>query len=273
MRSLIFFIVRHHFFLLFLCLEVIAIILIVQYNKPQQARFEVISNNMYSRLYLATNSVTEYFNLRTINAQLAEENARLRESIETAFFDNSISPQKKVNSQYEQQYTFITAQVLHSTINKPHNYMTLNRGRKHGVRENMGVISPQGVVGIVVSVSQHYSKVLTILSPQYKVSARFLKNNFYGSVYWNGLNYRSAVLAEIPAHAPVLVGDTIVTNSFSNIYPADIPIGVISNVYKTDYDNFYNIDIKLSTDFKNIEYVYVVQNLFKVEREILESIE
>lgn len=273
MRNLILFIVKHHFFLLFLFFEIIAIVLIVQYNKPQQARFEVLSNNMYSRLYTVTNSISEYFNLRTINKQLALENADLRGQIASASFNHAISPQDIYMPLHEQQYTYITAKVLHNTINKPHNYITINRGRRHGIMENMGVISPQGVVGIVVSVSQNYSKVLSMLSPNYKVSARFKKNSFYGSVYWNGRNYRKAVLGEIPAHAPVSIGDTIVTNSYSTIYPAGIPIGIITQADKTDYDNFYNITISLTTDFKNIEYVYVVQDVFRTERELLETIE
>src|SRR5690606_12981956 len=101
--------------------------------------------------------------------------------------------------------------------------------------------------------------------------AKFKKNSFYGSVYWSGNDYRKAVLAEIPVHAEVQLGDTIVTNSFSNIYPADIAIGIVSNIHKSDYDNFYSIELTLATDFKNLEFVYVVQNLFKIERDILES--
>jgi len=271
MRNLIIFIVKHHFFLLFLLLETLAIILVVQYNKPQKIRFESLSNTMYSRVYSVTNSISQYFNLRMINEQLAHENAVLRASVETSKLSLEIEPKLLFDSLYKQQYQYIPAKVLRSSISKPHNYITLNKGRRHGIEKNMAVISPQGVVGIVISVSQNYSKVLSMLSPQYKVSAKFKKNSFYGSVYWSGNDYRKAVLAEIPVHAEVQLGDTIVTNSFSNIYPADIAIGIVSNIHKSDYDNFYSIELTLATDFKNLEFVYVVQNLFKIERDILES--
>ncbi|NLK81415.1 MAG: rod shape-determining protein MreC, partial [Bacteroidales bacterium] len=85
-----------------------------------------------------------------------------------------------------------------------------------------------------------------------------------------GNNYRQATLSEIPVYAEVNVGDTIVTNSFSNIYPTNILIGLVSDVYKSEHDNFYNIEITLSTDFKNLEFVYIVQNLYKDERDFLE---
>ena len=254
-------------------LEIIAIIFIVQYNEPQRIQFESVSNTMYSRVYSVTNSISQYFNLRTINEQMAQENAFLRASIETSKLSLTIEPTAIYDSLYKQQYLYIPAKVLRSSISKPHNYITLNKGRRHGIGENMAVISPQGVVGIVVSVSQNFSKVLSILSPQYKISAKFKKNSFYGSVYWDGNDYRKAVLAEIPVHAKIELGDTIITNSFSNIYPTNIPIGIVSNIHKSDYDNFYSIELTLTTDFKNLEFVYVIQNLYKTERDILESAE
>ncbi|HPY82119.1 MAG TPA: rod shape-determining protein MreC [Bacteroidales bacterium] len=270
MKNLLIFIIKHHFFLLFLLFEVIAIVLVVQYNEPQKIKFESVSNTMYSQLYSATNSISQYFNLRTINEQLSQENAILRASIEDSKLSIEMHSEQVFDSVFKQQYQYIPAKILNSSISKPHNYITLNKGRRQGVEKHMAVISPQGVVGIVVSVSQNFSKVLSILSPQFKISAKFKKNNFYGSVFWQGNNYRQATLSEIPVYAEVNVGDTIVTNSFSNIYPTNILIGLVSDVYKSEHDNFYNIEITLSTDFKNLEFVYIVQNLYKDERDFLE---
>lgn len=270
MKNLLIFIIKHHFFLLFLLFEVIAIVLVVQYNEPQKIKFESVSNTMYSQLYSATNSISQYFNLRTINEQLSQENAILRASIEDSKLSIEMHSEQVFDSVFKQQYQYIPAKILNSSISKPHNYITLNKGRRQGVEKHMAVISPQGVVGIVVSVSQNFSKVLSILSPQFKISAKFKKNNFYGSVFWQGNNYRKASLSEIPVYAEVNVGDTIVTNSFSNIYPTNILIGLVSDVYKSEHDNFYNIEITLSTDFKNLEFVYIVQNLYKDERDFLE---
>lgn len=270
MKNLLIFIIKHHFFLLFLLFEVIAIVLVVQYNEPQKIKFESVSNTMYSQLYSATNAISQYFNLRTINEQLSQENATLRASIEDSKLSIEMHPEQVFDSVFKQQYQYIPAKILNSSISKPHNYITLNKGRRQGVEKHMAVISPQGVVGIVVSVSQNFSKVLSILSPQFKISAKFKKNNFYGSVFWQGNNYRQATLSEIPVYAEVNVGDTIVTNSFSNTYPTNILIGLVSDVYKSEHDNFYNIEITLSTDFKNLEFVYIVQNLYKDERDFLE---
>ncbi len=271
MRNLILFIVKNYFILLFLLLQAISVAFIVQYNEPQGSRFIASSNVVYSNIYYVTDAVSQYFNLRTINKQLALENAQLRKESVESQFSKEIDPLLIKDTIYKQQYEFISAKVLNNSIHTPQNYITINKGRRHGVYRDMAVISPTGVVGIVKSVSENFAKVLSVLNTQYRVSAKFAKNNYYGSVYWNGKNYRKAVLAEIPYHVNVKEGDEIITNSYSNIYPSGIPIGKVSKFSKSDNDNFYTIEIELSTDFKNIEYVYVVQNLYKNEREILEE--
>ncbi|MFO7869510.1 MAG: rod shape-determining protein MreC [Bacteroidales bacterium] len=271
MRNLFVFFIRNHFFLLFLILEIIAINLIITYNTPQQAQFNLFSNTIYSHLHTIHNSVTKYFNLKEINKQLAQENAKLREKLPESMYSNTIDPQTIRDKTHTQQYEFIPAEVINNSIHKPHNYIIINKGSRHGIHKNMGVISPQGITGIVISTSQNFSKILTILSSNLKISGQLQNTNFYGSVHWDGKHYRKALLTEIPVHAPVQKGDTVITNSFSNIYPTDINIGVVSSVKKTENDNFYDIEIELSTDFKNLEHVYVVLDLMKTERELLEK--
>ncbi|MFW5851164.1 MAG: rod shape-determining protein MreC [Bacteroidota bacterium] len=271
MRNLIVFILRNHFFLLFLFFEIIAIQLMVKYNEPQRSQFEIFSHTFFSHIHSVHNSVTQYFNLKQINEDLALENATLRKKLPSSHFSESIEPQTVKDSLHSQQYLFIPAQVINNTISKPHNFIIINKGRRHGIQKNMGVIGPNGIIGVVVATSQNFSKILSLLSPNLNISAQLQHSNFYGSVHWDGANYRQALFTEIPAHAYVSEGDTVVSNTYSNMYPSGIPIGVVSSVSKTKYDNFYDIKIILSTDFKNIEHVYVVQDLYKSERELLES--
>jgi rod shape-determining protein MreC len=114
----------------------------------------------------------------------------------------------------------------------------------------MAVISSSGIVGVVTNVPEHFSTVMSVLHAQYKVSAKFKNSNYFGSIYWNGNDYRIASLAEIPFHVKFNIGDTLVTNEFSNIYPPNIMIGTIESFNKTDFDNFYSIKVNLLLNLK-----------------------
>lgn len=272
MRNLALFIVKHHFLLLFLVLQGFCISLIVQNNEPQKSNFISTSNEIFAKIFSVNQAVTEYFNLASINATLAEENARLYKNQLFSKLDKSIKDSTITDTVLEQQYEYIVARVVNNSTHRLHNYITLNKGWRQGIEPNMAVICSKGIVGIVTNVSQNYSTVMSVLHAQYKISAKFKKTNFFGSLEWDGRDYQIANLTEIPFHVKFKKGDTLVTNEFSNVYPGNIMIGTVQDFNKTDNDNFYAIDVKLSTDFKQLEYVYVVKNLFKKEKESLEAL-
>lgn len=271
MRNLLIFIVKQHVILLFLLLQIVCISLIVSFNEPQKTNFISSSNAIFAQVFSVNQAVSQYFNLSTINEQLAEENARLLKHQDFSQFDTVLVSTKVNDTVSSVQYEYTVARVINNSIHRTHNYLTLNRGSAHGIQPNMGVISSSGIVGIVTNVSENFSTVMSVLHAQFKVSAKFKNSNYFGSLYWNGQNYRLGSLAEIPFHVKFKVGDTLVTNEFSNIYPPNIMIGTIESSNKTDFDNFYSIKVNLSTDFKNLEFVYIVKNLLKEEREQLEE--
>ena len=272
MRNLAVFIVKHHFLLLFLVLQGFCVSLIVKNNEPQKSNFISTSNEAFAKVFSVNQAITEYFNLAAVNSQLAEENARLYKNQFLSKIDKSSVVKSIGDTLVDQQYEYLVARVVNNSTNRTHNYLTLNKGWRQGIEPNMAVISSKGIVGIVTNVSQNYSTVMSVLHAQFKISAKFKKTKFFGSLYWNGRDYQIASLTEIPFHVKFKKGDTLVTNEYSNVYPGDIMIGTIKSFNKTDNDNFYAIDVKLSTDFKQLEYVYVVRNLYKKERESLESL-
>ena len=153
----------------------------------------------------------------------------------------------------------------------PKNYLTINKGSDDGIQADMAVIGPKGIIGIVFSTTKHYAVIMSVLNIDFRVSAQFKKNHYFGSLVWETGNFRIAKLHEIPYHVDVKKGDTIITNAFSNIFPSGIPIGVVTGFKKSGGENFYDIDVTLSTDFKNVQEVYIVTNLMKDEREALEK--
>ena len=277
MRTLFAFIVKYHVILLFLLLQSLCVVLIVRNNEPQRTNFISSSNAIFARIFSVNQAVSQYFNLVQINNDLAEQNAELLKNQIYSKINRSMEPGNErllaeIPNNLDQQYEYIVAKVINNSTNKPNNYLTLNKGWKQGIAPGMAVISANGIVGIVTNVSQNFSTVMSVLHSKYNVSAKFKNSNYFGALCWNSKNYQIASLTEIPFHVKFEVGDTLVTNEFSNIYPGNIMIGTVKSFNRTDNDNFYGIDVKLATNFKELEYVYVVHNLFKKERENLESL-
>lgn len=269
MKNLFAFIEKHSFLLLFLLLQIVSFIFIVNFNEPQKSRFGAVSTAFQGRIYSITQKITRYFNLVEANERLVDENRRLYENQIFSQFDNTIRSKVVNDSKYKQQYEYISAKVLNNSTNKVKNFITIDKGWKHGIQKNMSVICPSGIVGVVVRSSENFSLIMTVLNPQFKVSTKFKDSGFYGSLTWHGGDYTSATLEEIPLHAIVNIGDTLVTNSYSNMFPSGIMVGTVESFYQKE--NFFSATVLLSTDFKRLDYVYIVKDLFKKERDNLES--
>lgn len=271
MKSLIRLILRYHNILLFIILETVAFTLIVQNNKYQRASFFNSSNYMVGAIYDMYSSITQYFNLKEINEQLATENARYRNMLHESFIFYDEAFKYEDDTLHERKYKFIDAKVVNNTINTQNNYLTINKGVKHGIKPDMGVVSPKGVVGVVKRVSSNYSTVISVLNTNLRISTRIKKNNYFGSLQWNGEDWQKAILNEIPSHVNIQKGDTLVTSEFSGVFPSGILIGFVNEVREVEGSNFYEIEVDLATDFKNVSHVYVVNNLLYHELKELEN--
>lgn len=274
MRSLFRFLLKNYAFLLFLFLEVVSLVLVFNYNKFQKSKFLNSSNYVSASLYNSVNSVLQYFDLTRVNKLLAEENAFLRTQLQ---LNESSSEFHTDSTQFgfaepDTIFRFTPAKIINNSVNKQQNYITLNKGSKHGVKPDQGILSSQGIVGVVTSVSESFSTGLSLLNPRWNVSAKLKETGYYGSLSWDGEDYQIVDLLEIPFHVKLATGDTIVTSGHSSIFPEGLMIGVIEEYKQPEGENYYNIKVRLSTNFKAIRYVEVIENLKKDELEKLEKI-
>jgi rod shape-determining protein MreC len=273
MYNLIAFIKKRIDFFFFLLLEIICFYLIVRNNSYQRAAVANSSNAIAGNVLSLVADISEYFHLKEENEQLAAENAYLHsisKAAYTAVLTSSHLTTVK-DTLLKQQYQFLHAKIINNSVNKRNNYLTLDKGSKHGIKPEVAVICSNGIVGITKDVSENFTSVLSVLNKDAKISAKLKKNNYFGSLSWNGVNYQYGTLTDIPTHVPVKVGDTVVTNTFSAIFPENIMIGTIHGISKDDGGNFYILDVKYSTNFKNVTHVYVVTNLYKEEQRKLEE--
>lgn len=272
MRNLFLFLVRNYFFLLFLLLEGVCFYLIAQNNTYHNAGILNSANYVVATIYDGVSKVTDYLSLAENNKRLAEENAQLRSMIPSSYFDTTVVRSTINDTLHNQQYSFIEARVINNTTNRRNNYLTLNRGEDAGIAPEMGVITGHGIIGIVKEVSKHYSTVISFLNTQSRVSVRFKKNNYNGSMIWDSDNGPAeATVIDIPRHVSFKKGDTLVTTAFSAYYPEGIMVGTVKEFYLDPGSNSYQIILKLSTGFNDVSYVYVVNNLQKEERKKLEN--
>lgn len=270
MRSLFRFIVRYHFFFLFLLVETLSVGILIQYNRYHRAGFINFTDDLQGFMFDHLGSIRKYTNLRKANQDLAAENNLLRNQLDQYNLLLGNNQIRKFDSLPGRLYTYTPANVVNNSVNKQYNFITLNKGKKHGVRQEMGVISPNGVVGIIYGASSHYSTVITLLNRDFRLSAKIRKNDYYGSLYWTGKDYQYASLSEIPYHVELAVGDTIVTSGYSSIFPEGLMVGVISD-FQQAQGNFYIIDVKLSVDFRKLTHVNIIQNLLIEEQVNLEN--
>ena len=265
MRSLLHFLTKIYFFLFFFLLEIFCLIIIVNFNNYQKIVFTNSTNHFIGNIYKQSSIIYSVFNLKEINSDLADENARLRNKLERI----KISDNTDSITTDSAGYVFISSKVISNSVNLRNNYITIDKGIKDGIKTGMGIISPNGIVGIITNVSDHFSMGPTVINRKWKVSARIKKNNYFGSLSWDGKDYRYALLNEIPTHVKLNIGDTIITSSYSSVFPEGYLIGKIESFNHKKGYNFYDIRIQLSTNFMTLRHVNIIKNFYYNELDSL----
>jgi len=261
MRYLFLFLFRYHAFFLFLLLEVMCFSLIVQNNSYHRAVFYKLSDEVVGRTMTVYNEVAGYLTLSEQNKKLAEENSQLRNMLPSSYFADTSHVYAKKDSSRKQFYSYIPARVIQTSMNRVNNYIVINKGSKEGIQPRMGVVGPDGVVGIVKNVSPNFSSLFSLLHSQVTVSARVRRDGSRGTIRWDGGSPDYVNLEEITRQEQLHNGDTIFTSGVSRIFPDNIPIGTIDRFQLKEPGTFYSVRVKLATNFRKIDYVYVVNNL------------
>ncbi|QRR02893.1 rod shape-determining protein MreC [Dyadobacter sandarakinus] len=271
MLQLVDFVIRNRFFLVFILLEVLSGWLIVRSNTYWGATYFNTTNHWVARTLALSNSIRDYTKLDDINADLAAENARLHAMVTT------LSQQKPVDapagyvpdSAFASRFTYQIAKVVDNETSQTNNVLTIDKGTADGIKPGMGVISATGVVGKVRFCSENYSLVTSILHSQFMVSSKLVRSKEIGYAKWNGKDPDLIDLIDVSKYTKVYKGDSAVTSDQNSVFPPGIMVGKVAEVTVHPNQTFYNIVLRLSTDFRNLAYVYVVRNQQLGEQEEL----
>jgi rod shape-determining protein MreC len=276
MRNVFLFIGRHFNFLFFLVLQIIALSFLFRFNKFHEAAFLNVSTEITGQLNARYNKIEYYFQLKKTNESLVQENLRLRQLLK----DNYEAPDSlrrlihdtiRVDSHSVIKYLLMEAKVVSNTTSLPANYLTIHRGFAQGVRPNMGVTGPQGIVGSVVNVSKNFATVQSMLHYQFRVVAKLKHSNETGTIQWDGRSPQYVTMKNIPKSVTVQIGDTVLTTQISSLFPANLMVGTVAEIVPDPSSNFYTLKVRPATNFGTIEYVYVIDNLQYDEQKMLED--
>ncbi|MEQ8303961.1 MAG: rod shape-determining protein MreC [Cyclobacteriaceae bacterium] len=273
MGRLFYFFYQYRAFFTFLALELFSAWLIVRNNQYQSTKFFNSSNSFAASIISTSQGVREYFTLRNINLELAEENAALRTRLEQRNQSlYSLEMREIKDPEIINRFEYVSAKVINNSVDRFKNFITINKGAREGLEPGMAVISTAGAVGKVKSVSDHYAVLISLLNTDEYTSCMIKKTQHFGSLNWEGTDARFSLLKFIPRHAKPAVGDTIVTSGFNAVFPEGVLVGTISEVALGEEAQFYDIKISLAQDFSKLAFVEVVKSNLKAEKDSLEQV-
>lgn len=268
MRNLFALLWKYHFFVLFLVLEIISLFFLFNsYSYHRSLKYSVVSDFSGS-MFSTYSSITNYFSLKNENEILAAENARFRNLSASSFYHPD-----STNDIRDSLYHFISAKIVSTSVNKPNNFMLINKGEKAGLEKEMGVISSNGIAGIVIGTSDNYSIVMSMLHQNIRISGRIKNSGQLVNLVWPGNDYTVCKVIDIPSHIILQKGDTVVTSGNSLIFPEGIVIGTIEEQEQNASEELSQARLKFSTDFNRLKHIYVIQNKKKKEQlDLIDSI-
>lgn len=275
MRNIFAFIARFSNFFIFLVLQVAALSMLFSYNRFHHAAYMNVANEMTGNIQERYDDVETYFSLKSENEKLRIQNSILLNQLKSNFSSpdtnliSDISGGPVDSNQASRKFQYMPAKIIYNTVGAQNNYLVLHRGYNQGVRVNMAVIGPQGIIGKVVDVSENMSVVMSLLHRKNTVVALLKKGSGFGEVLWNGDDARYITLSNIPRTVTVAKGDTVITSPYSDIYPPGQIIGYVQEVEEEKSTSMYNLKVRIATDFYSVQHAFVVINLQKSEMDSL----
>jgi rod shape-determining protein MreC len=256
MQQLINALLKYKNSLFYLGLLLLSLIFLNQRSFYHQSFFSDISLSISSRINLYSQGIVNYFSLKKINQQLRLENEILK-VLELAYQNNKVDKTAILESF---GFEITGARVIRNSYDKARNYIIIDKGQANGIKTDTGVISSDGIIGIVNQTTENFSSILSLLHRDLKVNVSFKKNGAYGSMSWRSNHPKKMKLDDISTLNPVSIGDTIVTGGMSDYFPYGIPLGTVSKIERPKFEGYYDIDIELFSNLTQKDFVYIIKN-------------
>lgn len=278
MKNLLNFLIKYNYWFLFLLLEVISFVLLFRFNHYQGSVFFTSSNKVVGKVYEISGGIGSYFHLKAVNEDLLDKNIFLEQQVEALqkqLYDLKMDSVAvtQIGDSALSAYRVIKADVINNTLNRVDNYITLDKGSADGIHSEMGVVTGNGVVGIIYMTSPHYSVAISVLNSKSSINCKIKGSDYFGYLKWEGGDSQYAYVKDLPRHAKFALGDTVVTNGYSSVFPSGIMVGTVDDMSDSHDGLSYLVRVKLSTDFGKITDVRIIsRKTFKEQRSLEQKI-
>jgi len=256
MQDLLAFFLRFGGAFTFVVLEAICALLIVRYNDSHREIWLHSGNRIVGSVAAKVDAWSDFVSLREVADSLAAENARLRLKI---LLQPEELPDSVLVARVDSSFTLLPTRIVRNSVALANNTLTVNLGSEQGVTPRQGVISGRSIIGVTRSVGDQYSEVLSLLHSESQVSATLVHAGYYGVLRWEGMEPREMTLEEIPRHARLSIGDSVVTSGFSAIFPKGLAIGRVDTFWLEPGNDFYEVRVLLAHDPANLDYGYIIR--------------
>lgn len=261
-------IVRYKEYAATIFLTIIALLMISAGDNSRIRSFRTISVGIIASVQSAFDWVpnpwaleTENKALRRLNRDLSLQGMELRDAgVKVEELRRMLEFREK------SQMKLLAAEVVGKPTLQLRNYITINVGKADGVQEGMPVMTPAGLVGRIVGLSDHNAIVLLLINADSRIAARTLQGRNNGILVWD--KEERLLLQNVPAVLTQEVGDTAITSGLSSLYPEDIVIGTVLEVEEEQGTLYHRIVIEPTVNFATLEEVFVV--LYTPDKERLE---
>lgn len=263
---------------LFLVMEVASAWLLFSYNSYQGSVWFTQANSAVGRVVEWESELLAYVNVKEQNDLLTQRNVELqlqlnalRTQLDGHTADTTMVGRLR-HGALEREH-FIPARVTSNSVTRKDNYLTINRGSADGVLPEMGVVSGEGVVGIVSGVTPHYARVMSVLNSKSNISCRLRGTNYFGYLSWHGTDTRKAYIDGVPHHARFELGDTIETSGYSQVFPQGLYVGRITKISDSQDGLAYELEVTMPGDLANVQSVCVIYHRDRQELDSLRRLD
>ncbi len=271
MKTFIAFFKRFSIFFFFVLLQILALPTYLQYSSFPKSQFLTSASSISGNMYSWKAKLLGYFSLEESNKLLKVENAMLRKKISGDLYQVNRNTYKIVDTSFEQQYEYISARIINSTVTKRNNYFTLDCGSLQGVVRGMGVFSPNGIIGIVHNTSSHYSVVKSLLTQNINIDVEIEGAGLFGFLKWNGKSPLKGTITGVSNDAKIKKGARVVTRETLGLFPRGLIVGYVESFSVLEGKPLWDITIRFNENYSRVKDVYVIKNLLLPERKMLEQ--
>lgn len=257
---------------IFVALEIAALAILSRSSSLANIWINRASHRTMAAVWGGFENVKNVFILPRQNEALLEQNIRLTNELQKyKLAEETATEASSAAEGRNGSFLYIPATIVKLSTNTAHNHIILNKGSEDGVKPDCGIISTEGVIGVVEAVGRHYSYGLTLMNTNISIGGRIKGKDYLAPVVWDGRTTNGAWIKDMPLHHVVAPGDTVVTSGYSSIFPPDIPIGIAGESTMVD-GSVFNVKVTLFQDFSSLKYVSIVENLDRDEIQALEAL-